>query len=112
LDAAIVRRKSITKKVNAPQRRITVAARQSAAVDKALRLTKDMKMTEQEALMDKNDEELLSAIKKHAPFYAHTAYAYPKLVDALKNVLRSDEFKMVAEIEARKLLKELGEAIK
>jgi hypothetical protein len=30
----------------------------------------------------------------------------------LKNVLRSDEFKMVAEIEARKLLKELGEAIK
>jgi hypothetical protein len=71
-----------------------------------------MKREELEALRDKNDEEILAAVKAHAPFYAHAAFAYPKLVDALKNVLRSDEFKMVAEIEARKLLKELGEAIK
>jgi hypothetical protein len=71
--------------------------------------TKEMKMEISLKTRDKNDEEILASVKAHAPFYAHAAYAYPKLVDALKNVLRSDEFKMVAEIEARKLLKELGE---
>lgn len=33
-----------------------------------------------------------------------------KLVAALRNALRSDEFKAVAEIEARALLREIGEA--
>lgn len=37
------------------------------------------------------------------------ADAYPKLVEALRNSLRSDKFKAVAEMEARGLLRELGE---
>lgn len=35
--------------------------------------------------------------------------AYPKLVEALRNTLRSDKFKAVAEMEARALLRDLGE---
>jgi hypothetical protein len=44
-----------------------------------------------------------------AAYIAHAANAYPKLVEALRNAIRSDKFKAIAEMEAAALLRELGE---
>lgn len=45
-----------------------------------------------------------------AAYIVHAANAYPKLVEALRNALRGDKFKAIAELEAADLLRELGEA--
>jgi hypothetical protein len=47
--------------------------------------------------------------EQNADYIAHACNAYPKLVEALRNVMRSDKFKAAAEFDARLLLRELGE---
>ena len=59
------------------------------------------------ATVMRNDD--LPLAKKRAVQITKAVNAYPRLVDALRNALRSDQYKVIAEMEASALLRELGE---